>query len=473
MSESQAPMEVDTTEPVKDASLAEVLVNTRNAMKTALSTIARLRHDNESAIVKFQSLIASLREENANLRSGKGINDEVTKAIRAKIEMEMSEKHNALKLDLENTRKEVVVTKQSLLERTQKATDHGETIIRLQSQINELNATRGTMEVQIAQQNRKYEELEGNAAVEKSRVVEKCKVLESERNRLSAELDELKMKLHDVIQNHARAIQSSSNTLRNVRSELEQERLRGDEFAKEVGLCREEIEALQKSRDKERGDALVESRHLNEIIALHKEEVQDAEKETQRYKDLLRTIAVDKMEGYGKPDKKALDAHAELLLNDIQKSLEVKLNQIEAKRRLVDEAQDTDRRLLLSYEQKSRECEEAKRMNHELLTGKEVMENENLKLKRKVTRLEERILLAGGLMINNAPETPNRRFTTAPNSTRRLSLTPGVMKDEDTIDVDVVLADLMDIKQKNEKLMNTLSQHARRRSNSLGTPSNL
>ena len=68
--------------------------------------------------------------------------------------------------------------------------------------------------------------------------------------------------------------------------------------------------------------------------SLPKVEVQDAENETQRCKDLLRYIVVDELEGYGKPNKKALDAYSEFSLNNIQKSLEVKLNQVEAKRRL-------------------------------------------------------------------------------------------------------------------------------------------
>ena len=87
-----------------------------------------------------------------------------------------------------------------------------------------------------------------------------------------------------------------------------------------------------------------------------------------------------------------------------------------------------------SCEGKYRESEEAKRINCELLGAKKVMKNESLKLKRKITRLEERILLAGKLMFNNAPEEPNRRFTTTLNSTSRLSLIPGVMKDENKTD---------------------------------------
>lgn len=42
---------------------------------------------------------------------------------------------------------------------------------------------------------------------------------------------------------------------------------------------------------------------------------------------------MEKLEGYGKPDKKAFDAHAELLLYDMQKSLEVQLNRIGAMKR--------------------------------------------------------------------------------------------------------------------------------------------
>ena len=81
---------------------------------------------------------------------------------------------------------------------------------------------------------------------------------------------------------------------------------------------------------------------------LHKGGVQDAENETQRCTDLLKNVLVDKLEGYGKPDKEALDARSEFLLNNIQKSLQVKLNQIEAKKRLVDEEQDSDRRMLFT-----------------------------------------------------------------------------------------------------------------------------
>ena len=38
--------------------------------------------------------------------------------------------------------------------------------------------------------------------------------------------------------------------------------------------------------------------------------MQDAENETQLHKDLLKYTAVDKLEEFGQPNKKALDAHS-------------------------------------------------------------------------------------------------------------------------------------------------------------------
>lgn len=73
-------------------------------------------------------------------------------------------------------------------------------------------------------------------------------------------------------------------------------------------------------------------------------------------------------------------------------------------------------------------------MNHKLLAADKIVENKNLKLKEIVTRLEELTLLAGGLMIKSAQEIPNIRLTIPLNSMRRLSLTRGGMKDEDTVD---------------------------------------
>ena len=107
--------------------------------------IARFRHHSKSAIVKFQSLIAGLREDYANLNSANGINHEVTKAIRAKVCLEISDKYDALNLEFGNDRKQVVMTTESSLKQTKEATDNGETFIRLQSQSNELTAMRGTI----------------------------------------------------------------------------------------------------------------------------------------------------------------------------------------------------------------------------------------------------------------------------------------------------------------------------------------
>ncbi len=483
MADTQAPMETDAA-PVKDASLTEVMVNTRNAMESAMATIALLRSEKERVTLTYQSVVAALRVENANLRRGENISDmEVSTAndddsvkaaeIRAKVEAEMVEKMSATNLTLEKTKLRVAEMETALTGAKRKAADDAMVIQRLQTQVNELLTMRVNTEATIAENEKTAIELARDAAMnaaEKATVAKRSKFLENERTRLSAELVEVRSKLQVAAAEREAALKSSADSMRTLREELMKERQRGDQFAKEITLCRDEIVALQKARDKERGDALIESKHLNELIALHKEEVKDAEKEAKRYKDLLSTVAVDKLEGYGRPDMKTLDAHAEVLLKELQKSLEMKLDQIEAQRRLVDEAQDNERQMLLSFEHQARECEEAKRMNQSLMAEKSVLETENTELRRKVNRLEERILMAGGFM-PNTPETPGRRFGTTPTSLRRTSVTPAKSKDDDTMDI--VLQDLMDIRQKNENIMNTLAEHARRRSSSLGTPSNL
>lgn len=421
-------MEIDADEDVP-SSISEVLSSSKDALLEAAETITALRLENEAITLRYAGALVDFRRSNTDLTNLKSSISPSTSPSRTPVTSQKQDVESAreileLKHSVEKQQRLCAASEEGLARAKRKAVEDGDLITKLQSEISELMELRVGTQKRLDMQVASNVNLVRDAELRNSESIissSREEFLEAERRRLSAEILELSSKLQVVHSERVRETELSRNNAEKLRAEVIAQKKENSGVNERCKLLQEEICSIQKHRQKERDDAAAENKHLMELISMHKEELKDVETETNRYKKLLDTLALDKL-GHNTAhvangSNRALDSHAEALLKDLQKTLDQKLSQLNRQKVEMEEREGAERRLQIAFENEAREAEIAKRYARQMEDEKRVGDEENRNLRKKIRGLEEKILLAGNIYVTS-PRNNNNDMAAATPSPR-------------------------------------------------------
>jgi len=203
-----------------------------------------------------------------------------------------------LKQDVETQQRLRAASEDNLARAKRKSVEDARTIAGLNTEISKL------LEIRMETQRRLNHQLQLNENIERAAERAKSEIkiasartefLEKERQRLSAENLEASSKLSMVHSMRVRENELSRDERSKLREELLEATKRQSAAEARCNLLQEAIQSMQKHRQKERDNWAAERKHLTDLTVLHKEELIDAEKETKRYKNLVDTVAREKI----------------------------------------------------------------------------------------------------------------------------------------------------------------------------------
>lgn len=436
----ETPMETSADKLGKECALGATMDNARDVLKQAMHTISALRIEKEDIALQFETALSNMREENAKLRKRFSAleSHELSTTEAAKNSMEdmknsedklhiLKEDITELRLAHERLQRQNRGSEEALAKKIRKSAEDAALIQKLRSQVSELLKYRMDTESKLSTEEaltfKLTRDVQMNSA-ESVGIQNRCEFLEKERVRMSGEREEARSQLEVHASTHSATIKTLNANIVALRKQLATMTMRADTHQKSVELLQKKMAEVQRQHEKERADALAETKNLNDLVAMHKEELKDTNAEVKRYKALLDTITSSNMQlatNRAAPQK-SLDAHAEALLKDVQTTLEEKIGQLEQQRILLDRTLEENSKIQIDHENLMRELNEAQMSCEHAFNRNNALNEENQELSKKVRSLEDRILLAAAPH-GSDQHTPYAEYLGA--RIRRESATPG------------------------------------------------
>lgn len=460
----------------KPESLQDAVDSTLLVVEATAAAMASLHAEKEHIAFTLQSAVSKLRAENVALREklGDDANDATVSPMHAQkrldeakaadervasLETELAE----LRLSHARLEREKLDGETALVSKMKQSADDGSLIQGLRAQVTELLQARAVASAGMAAQSAAGAKLlrdAGEQAAVAAGAAKRVEFLEGERVRLSAAVAEARAQ-HEIAAGEAAArAQATEASARGVREELEGARKRADKLAGQVSGLTATVESLQKQRDQSRDSALEEVKKMKDIMDARIEAANDAEARAEKYKRLLQTVSDNNrhMVPTAVPTRQSLDDAAEALLRDMQATLDQKLADLAEQRCELEHARVERVKLASEFQGLVRAASEARTERDEAIALGEAATSKVAELKKRVSELEERIILAASpaLPMRTPGSSYGGGFMMTP---REAGIAPGMMDVDEMDDGEGVaraISAMKRVQEKHESVLATL-----------------
>lgn len=222
---------------------------------------------------------------------------------------------------------------------------------------------------------------------------EKTGILQAEVGRLSAELTKVRCDNEIINKENVTALKNVTELSKTYSKELAQTKVQNKQMEEYIKKIEDELAALKQESGQDKKSFEEERSRLTKLNQLQKDLTKEAEQRASDFQEILKSVQeeIQSKETEQKQQSPGLGRHAEVLLENMQKTLDSRINLLHGQKKEMERAQASEMKLMAKQENLIRlsqnaqwEAEEARKE----VTRLETMLNEQ---NRVVTDLEGRL----------------------------------------------------------------------------------